>query len=81
MIFTSFLLYFLLCFSDTPTIRPREVEYFPGEADLIRITGWMKYQMGAVISRYHPAYTKCGKFIRWVVTVEFLIEWTVLVPV
>ena len=51
--------------SDLPIIRPKDVNYFPDEADLERIAGWMKFKIGLTISKYHPVFSKCGKFIRY----------------
>jgi len=50
--------------SDTPVIKPKDVDFFPAAADLSRITGWMKYQIGVIMVKYHPVFAKCSKFNR-----------------
>ena len=54
--------FYLYYFSDIPVIRPKDVDYFPTEFDLGKISAWMKYQIGVQIARYHPVFAKCEKF-------------------
>ena len=50
--------------SDIPLLKPSEVVYFPSTCELERIRGWLRFTMGKLISWYHPAFVKCGMFIK-----------------
>ena len=48
---------------DAPLLSPNEVNYFPTDQDISRIRGWLKFQIGKIMSDHHQAFAGCGKLI------------------
>ena len=50
--------------SDTPILRAKDAEYYPGPEDIRMITEWSKYTIAKALTDNFPAFGSCKKHIK-----------------
>ena len=52
------------CCSDVPMIAPSDVQYFPSDWGIERITWWMEVAVAKMLTAYLPMFASCRRHIR-----------------
>ena len=50
--------------SDVPMIAPSDVQYFPSDWGIKRITWWMEVAVAKMLTAYLPMFASCRRHIR-----------------